>query len=534
MEPSPAKQRASLLSGRPLGVKIGAAIAVMALAAIVTGLLAVFQINKVASGQQYMYTHNVQPMVTLNDIQRSFQGDRARVVQYGIADTATRAELRTELVERRAEVEALIEQYRPFTINAAAFDSFATGLAAFYDEADGTLFGYADSGQADLFAKHFQETMRPMLTAFVEPFNEETAAQESEAAAHAAEGRSNARIAVIEVVVALAVGLLASGALGLVVTKEILRNVRRVGASAERLASGDLTTATGVSAQDEIGQMAAQIDIALANLRELVESVSGSSQAVAAASEELSASALQITSTSEETAAQSTVAATAADEVSRNVLTVSSGAEQMGAAINEISQSANDAAGVAARGVHKAAETTQRVERLGESSLEIGAVVKVITAIAEQTNLLALNATIEAARAGEAGKGFAVVASEVKELAQETARATEDIARKVEAIQTDTTGAVGAIAEISEIIGSINEYQLSIASAVEEQSATTAEISRSVSDAAMGTSEIASNVSAVAGAASMTTQTITQTQAAISELAQMAADLRSQVGRFTV
>src|SRR5690606_39234231 len=186
------------------------------------------------------------------------------------------------------------------------------------------------------------------------------------------------------------------------------------------------------------------------------------------------------TSTSEETAAQSTVAAAAADEVSRNVLTVSSGAEQMGAAINEISQSANDAATVAARGVDKAAETTQRVERLGDSSLEIGAVIKVITAIAEQTNLLALNATIEAARAGEAGKGFAVVASEVKELAQETARATEDIARKVEAIQTDTTGAVSAIDEISQIVASINDFQLTIASAVEEQTATTNEMSRSV------------------------------------------------------
>src|SRR4029079_181014 len=136
--------------------------------------------------------------------------------------------------------------------------------------------------------------------------------------------------------------------------------------------------------------------------------------------------------------------------------------------------------------------------RLGESSTAIGNVVKVITSIAEQTNLLALNATIEAARAGDAGKGFAVVASEVKDLAQETARATEDISRRVDAIQSDTTNAVEAIAEISRIIAKINDYQVTIASAVEEQTATTGEMSRSVGDAANGTSEIAQTISEVA------------------------------------
>src|SRR6476661_3885689 len=165
--------------------------------------------------------------------------------------------------------------------------------------------------------------------------------------------------------------------------------------------------------------------------------------------------------------------------------------------------------------------------------MEIGNVVKVITSIAEQTNLLALNATIEAARAGEAGKGFAVVASEVKELAQETARATEDISRRVEAIQADTSGAVDAIGEIASIIASINDYQLTIASAVEEQTATTNEMSRGVAEAATGSGEIAINISGVASSAAASSQTVVQMGEAINELARLSTDLRTRVSAFT-
>jgi methyl-accepting chemotaxis protein len=156
----------------------------------------------------------------------------------------------------------------------------------------------------------------------------------------------------------------------------------------------------------------------------------------------------------------------------------------------------------------------------------------VITAIAEQTNLLALNATIEAARAGELGKGFAVVASEVKDLAQETARATEDIGGRVTAIQSDTTSAVQAIEEISRIIGQINDYQNTIAAAVEEQTATTAEMSRSVGEAAGNSSQIASTISEVSHAAQSTTETLSEANQTITELTGLAGDLQTAVGRF--
>ncbi len=333
--------------------------------------------------------------------------------------------------------------------------------------------------------------------------------------------------------VLLAVGLALALAIGWTVARGIARGVARVKSVSEALAAGDLTRSSGLTTRDELGLMGQALDSAVDNLRGVMAGVVASSDAVAAASEELSASSSQIAASAEETSVQSGVVSTAAEEVSRSVSTVAAGAEQMGASIREISQNANEAARVAAQAVTEAEATTRTITALGTSSQEIGAVVKVITSIAEQTNLLALNATIEAARAGEAGKGFAVVANEVKELAQETARATEDIARRVEAIQGDTSRAVQAITGISTVIGSINDYQLTIASAVEEQTATTNEMSRSVQEAAGGSTEIAANITGVSTAADSTTQALSQSRQAVDELSRMASDLRGSVARFT-
>ena len=267
-------------------------------------------------------------------------------------------------------------------------------------------------------------------------------------------------------------------------------------------------------------------------LREGTQRIGDSAQAVASASQELSAVSGEVSANAEETAAQGRVVAEAASQVSRNIQTVAAASEEMTASIGEIARNASQSSRMAGQAVATAERTNQVMARLGTSSEEIGNVLIIISNIANQTNLLALNATIEAARAGESGKGFAVVANEVKELARQTAKATEEIGRKITAIQTDTQGGVTAIKEITAALRQINDIQTVIAGAVEEQAATTSEIASNTQQAARASSEIARNIATVADAAKSTTAGATQTAASAGELARLATDLRGVVEVF--
>jgi len=333
--------------------------------------------------------------------------------------------------------------------------------------------------------------------------------------------------------VAVSLATITAVALLLLVTRSVVRPLRHMVEVLRAVAEGRLDVRAEVDRRDEVGQMAQALDEVLGTLTDSLRQMGANADVLGVAAAELTEVSTRLSDTSADAARQTDVAATAADHVSANVQTVAAGTEQMSDSIREIAQNATGAAGVAERAVAAAEATTASVAKLGESSSEVGNVIKVINSIAEQTNLLALNATIEAARAGEAGKGFAVVAHEVKELAQETAQATEDISRRIEAIQSDTVEAVSAIGEISEIIAAISETQTTIASAVEEQTATTNEMTRNVSEAATGSSDIAQTIAGLARAASDNTEAAVSTSAAAEELARMAGDMQQLVGRFT-
>jgi len=297
---------------------------------------------------------------------------------------------------------------------------------------------------------------------------------------------------------------------------------------------GDLTKTVETNGTDEIGEVATYFNHFVAKLRGMIESISENAEHVATASEELSATSHQITANSEETSAQARVVSQAGEHINHNLQTIATGAEEMTATVNEIAKNAQEAARVATEAVATAEATNETVAKLGASSAEIGKVIEVITSIAQQTNLLALNATIEAARAGEAGKGFAVVANEVKELAKQTAKATEEIGHKITAIQSNTNGAVEAINSIHAVIDKISHISGVIATAVEEQSATTNEMSRNVGEAAKGAGEISQNIAGVAEAAQSTSNSVAESQKATEHLAEMSHQLRQLVGQFKV
>ena len=322
-------------------------------------------------------------------------------------------------------------------------------------------------------------------------------------------------------------------AISLLVVRSIVTPLRRVSEVLSALAAGDLTQTSGVDSKDEVGEMAAALDTAMTGLREVMTTVVGSADAVAASSEELSASSAQISASAEETSRP----------VGRGVQRGGGGqpqrADRRGRCRGDgcvdpgdrLQRRGGQRGG--GQGGRRGGDDDGDGREAGESSAEIGNVVKVITSIAEQTNLLALNATIEAARAGEAGKGFAVVANEVKELAQETAKATEDIARRVLAIQGDTTAAVAAIEEISAIVAQISDRQTTIAS---RGGGADRDHERDVPVGAGGRQRVEPDRGEHhrrLGRRRSTTQALTQTRTAVDELSRMAADLRTTVGRFT-
>lgn len=354
--------------------------------------------------------------------------------------------------------------------------------------------------------------------------------------------QANARTRHLQFVVYFLVGLtiflMCLGNLALVRT--ISRSLRRLIVMLQDIAQGEgdvtkrLEIAGNLGKDDELTEVSRLFNLFMDKLHHLLRGVASHTRQLAEASQQLLHASQQITSNSGQTAAQANSVSRLTQQVTQNLQSVSTGAGEMTTTIQSIANNTNEAAKVASSAVDTAQAANSTVGKLGQSSAEIGDVIKVITSIAQQTNLLALNATIEAARAGEAGKGFAVVANEVKELAKQTAKATEDISHKITTIQVDAQAAVKAIGSISGVINQVNEISETIAVAVEEQSATTSEMMRNSSEAAAGAADISQNIDGVAQAADGTLARAQESEKAAQQLAKIAAELSGLMAQFKI
>lgn len=569
-----------MLNNMKLGTKLIGGFIIVALICVAIGIFGVIKIKQLDDADTALYEQNTKPISSLTNLTASFQ--RIRIATRDILE-ADDASAREEYVRAISSLEEDIARESADLEKSAVTPEMKQSLDEFkrahrtYDGVVSSIVSLAkdkkDEEARTIIRKH-ANTVVAEQAAIDKMVSLKISEAKRVAENNDATGATTTNAMYVGVIVAAFIAL----GLGILLTRSITRPMTAMTEVARRIAVGDVTQTIDLHSGDELGiladsframsetiqnlrtELGSLIEAAksgdltrhgdatrfkgayaellngvnemLQVFRDALQRIAKMATPLAASSEELNRVSQQMGSSADETSTQANVVSAASEQVSRNIQTVATGADEMSASIKEIAKNTAEATKVAMSAVKTADATNETIAKLGQSSAEIGQVIKVITSIAQQTNLLALNATIEAARAGEAGKGFAVVANEVKELAKETAKATEDISQKIEAIQTDTKGAVAAIAQIGNVIGQINDIQNTIASAVEEQSATTNEISRNLAEAAKGGVEITRNITGVAEAARTTTSAATDTQKSAQGLEGMAAELQTLVARF--
>ena len=484
---------------------------------------------------EQLYGNNVEAAVQLGAAQSALWE-----LRYGFPQFIVAPEKRQEILDSQAKFYAVIDdnlrRYAAGQRTAEERTALAAWEQAFtqYRQARRRWFELYGAGKVEEAADWRAKTTTPFGAASVAALGRLIELQQQ--AGHArlsqvnALGRQSTRLLVGLLVASLLIGLL----MALLMSRAISRRLHQMVAALKDVAAGDLTRRVDVTSRDEVGLMGTALNNALTQLHDAVRSITGTATRLAGSSEELTTVSERLVRDADQAATQAEVVSTAADEVSAGAQAAASSTEEMSASIQEIARNATQAGQVANTGVEVVESTTPTIARLGQASTEITEVANLITSIAEQTNLLALNATIEAARAGEAGKGFAVVAGEVKELAKQTANATEEIGAKILAIQSSAHEVAEAIGKMTTIIGQVNDAQTSIAAAVEQQSATTSEMGRSGVQAADSTTQIAQSAVEVAHAAKASSDGAVETQQAARQLAGMADELQALVRHFHV
>jgi methyl-accepting chemotaxis protein len=554
----------SALENLSIRIKIAAAFGVMLLIIAALGAFAIDGLSRVNAVAVDLNTNWLPAVRYINETRYNMARHRAILARHVVAtDAAQKKQVEERIKVSYQNVETARKKYEALIASPeerSAYNTFQTAWADYLKTVD-DMIAVSNKMQNTEAIALFVNKVSPAGLAAESTVDKITdiALKGADAAQQTGDRiYASSRLLVLG---AIALALIVAIVAGWLLSRGVATPVVGMTAAMTRLAGHDMSVAIpALGRRDEIGRMAGAVEVFKENMikaaeaaeREaaeqkaraaratLVDRLTGEFdtdvtqvlEAVASAATEMQATATSMTSIADESSRQANTVASAAEEASANVQTVAASAEQLSSSIAEISRQVGQSSTISHKAVEQAKATNQEVEGLAQAANKIGEVIKLISDIADRTNLLALNATIEAARAGEAGRGFAIVASEVKSLAQQTARATEDIAAQIDAIQTATGRSVEAIREIAATIQGISQTGTAIASAVEQQGAATAEIARNVQQASVGTSQVTSNIGGVSQAASETGHSATQVLGAAGDLSKQSTLLRSKVEAF--
>ncbi|WP_030438021.1 methyl-accepting chemotaxis protein [Actinoplanes subtropicus] len=503
--------------------------------AVVVGIVGILRMNVIADRADAIYRKSLVPLSAVQEIEQIIWHARWASLSGTTTDDAAKAKAyNDQAAELMDQATAGISGYGQLQVTAAEKTAMAQIQASWeqYLAYRQQAVALKKAGKTAEWNAFRVEKLNPTIAQAVGYIGDlKKTSQASAAAASAAAQRAagNARTTITGT---LLLGILLAGVIALLSARLLTRRLSSLAEMMSAMASGDLRARPADPGADEIGRMSRSAGEAVDHMRSAMQTLADASSGLAQRSEDMQGASRSLAGSVEQASGRIGSIDQAAEAVTAGVQAVAGGAEQMGAAIREIAVSASEAAKVASSAVDTAAEAEKLMTKLDASSAEVDSVVKTITAIAEQTNLLALNATIEAARAGETGKGFAVVAGEVKDLAQETAKATEEISRRIEAIQRDAKEAVDSISGIGQIIGTINDFQNTIASAVEQQSATTQGMTDDLARAAGGTADISTQLADVVQVTASTREAADATENAATDLSRISTQLQHVIATF--
>ena len=521
---------------RSVSTRIFGAFGVAIALALVVGLVGIWQMHRISSNLEAVAQHSLQPVTEVAGIHASLDEIEMNLRAHAGTDVFFEKQNYVSSIQGAFDrAKQHIAAFRATGPSGAELDR-ATTLEDDLSKLDPVVFDHllplSDKNAAAAFEARFKQSASPLFADAQSIVDDLMSSENAAAAVELRAGHAAYMQAVVGLATLLMIGIAIALLLGTLLVRSIVSPLRDSVDTLELVADGDLGATVEVRGTDELAMLGTALNTTVAQMADAMASITAGTSTLATSAETLAMTGASIGAAAEQTSDVAANVSAAATQVSGNVARAVTGAEGLRSSIQEIASSAADAAMIAQRAVTDAEDTHQTVERLQAASQQVGDVIALIQKIARQTHLLALNATIEAQRAGEAGKGFAVVADEVKELAGQTANATDEIDRTIASIQGEVQAAASSLDRIGQVVGHISDTQTTIAAAVDEQQQMTGDITDRMAQAASGAEEIATTIRGVASATTETSEGVDGARTAAAALAQLADELARTVARF--